>query len=589
VVTNAADSGVGSLRDALARANLTSAPDTITFEPTFFATNRTIGLTSGQLSISAPVAIQGTGAGKLAVNGNNLSRVFNINDNSAATSAVVVISGMTINGGRSSTEGGGIYVYDENVSLIGVEVRNNSSTTGSGGGIFVADKTATLTLVDSMVSNNSAGLGQSGGGIRIQSAATVSITRSTISGNTAQLRGGGIYFNNGGSLLLDGSAVTGNVAQGKDGGGVYFFGAITPAGLTIRNTTVSGNSAGGAGGGIAFTSVTGTPVIQNSTITGNAAGNGLGGGIARVAGFNTLTLVSTIVAGNAGPLGPDLGFNAETTVSSSRSLIGVDNVGNVILSGTGNLTGTVATPLDPMLEPLALNSGTTQSHALKAGSPAINTGSNPAGLAFDQRGSGFARVSGGSADIGAFEVQQSSPVSVAGYSINDGQTQRSRVLSVTVTFSGLVNFVGNPADAFKLEKMVTGVPTGMVSVNVDLSGSTPTQTIARLTFVGPMTEFGSLSDGSYRLTVVAANVTNGSGDQLDGNGDGTVGDNFVSVSGAIHRLFGDINGDRTVNSADFLAFRTAFLSNNAAFDINNDGVVGAEDFIQFRLRFTASV
>ena len=52
-----------------------------------------------------------------------------------------------------------------------------------------------------------------------------------------------------------------------------------------------------------------------------------------------------------------------------------------------------------------ISGGLTQTMALLAGSPAIDQGNNLAGLATDQRGTGFARVGGASADIGAFELQ----------------------------------------------------------------------------------------------------------------------------------------------------------------------------------------
>ncbi|MBX7105774.1 MAG: hypothetical protein K1X57_16950, partial [Gemmataceae bacterium] len=587
VVTNANDSGAGSLRDALSRSNLTSAPDTITFDPTFFAVNRSINLSTGQLLISNPVFVQGTGANKLTVSGSNLSRVIEVNDGSAATSASVLLSGMTITGGKSSTEGGGIYLYDEMLSLTGVTVTGNVSTTGAGGGIFVASKTATLCLTDSVVSNNSAGLSMSGGGIRVDGAAAVTLTRTTVSGNVAQLRGGGIYFNNGGSLTVDSSAITGNVAQTKEGGGVYFFGIIAAPGMSIRNSTISGNSSGGAGGGLAFASVTGTPVIQNSTITGNSAGNGIGGGIARTFGTNSVSLTSTILAANIGATAPDMSFDAATDVAVNRSLIGVTDAGNANLIGTNNLTGTLATPLDPMLMPLATNFGATKTHALKAGSPAINAGSNTSGALFDQRGPGFVRVSGAAADIGAFETQAAPTIGTL--IVNDGSIQRSRVTSITVPFANLVNFTGAPVNAFKLEKMVGGSPVGTVVLAVDLSVSTASQTMAKLTFTGSLTEFGSLSDGVYRLTVLAGNVTDYSGQALDGNGDGIASDNYVSGANDLYRLYGDSNGDRTVNSDDFLAFRSAFLSNNFAFDFEGDGVVGASDFLQFRARFLQSI
>jgi hypothetical protein len=64
---------------------------------------------------------------------------------------------------------------------------------------------------------------------------------------------------------------------------------------------------------------------------------------------------------------------------------------------------------DPVLGPLANNGGPTQTHALLAGSPAIDKGSNPNALAFDQCGTPFVRTSGAQTDIGAFEVQGAAP------------------------------------------------------------------------------------------------------------------------------------------------------------------------------------
>src|SRR5690606_708942 len=76
----------------------------------------------------------------------------------------------------------------------------------------------------------------------------------------------------------------------------------------------------------------------------------------------------------------------------------------VFLTDTNNLKN-----VDPMLGPLAFNGGPTQTHALLAGSPAIDKGSNPAALTTDQRGAPFVRVSGPQADIGAYE-KQATPV-----------------------------------------------------------------------------------------------------------------------------------------------------------------------------------
>ena len=58
---------------------------------------------------------------------------------------------------------------------------------------------------------------------------------------------------------------------------------------------------------------------------------------------------------------------------------------------------------DPRLEPLADNGGPTKTHALRPTSPALEAGFNFTGVPFDQRGTGYARVSGPNTDIGAFE------------------------------------------------------------------------------------------------------------------------------------------------------------------------------------------
>src|SRR5207253_1166308 len=84
------------------------------------------------------------------------------------------------------------------------------------------------------------------------------------------------------------------------------------------------------------------------------------------------------------------------------------------------------------------------------GSLAIDAGSNPAGLSFDQRGTVFPRVAFTAADIGAFEVQPS--LKVTSVVINSGEAQRSRVTSLTVTFDGPPTLPANPADAFQLTR-----------------------------------------------------------------------------------------------------------------------------------------
>jgi hypothetical protein len=111
---------------------------------------------------------------------------------------------------------------------------------------------------------------------------------------------------------------------------------------------------------------------------------------------------------------------------------------------------------------------------------------------------------------------------VALATVNGGAIQRSRFTDVTVTFTGLAALPANPADAFRLTRTAPDGSTADVVLTVDLSPSTATQTIARLTFGGPVAELGSLSDGRYRLTAFSAQASR-AGQPLDGDANGTQG------------------------------------------------------------------
>ena len=198
------------------------------------------------------------------------------------------------------------------------------------------------------------------------------------SNSAAQGQGGGIY--NSGTLTLVNSTVSGNSAA--QGGGIYNEDGITNLfNVTITNNQADDKSGGqGVGGGI-FNSNKGTFNFQNSILAGN---------------FETLDFVSTPgeCDGTINSIGSNLMTMADCTVSGSAPIIGNPNLG-----------------------PLKNNGGPTQTHALLAGSPAIDAG-NTGGcrdefgvlLTTDQRG--INRPASG-CDIGAFELRQSSGVVAA--------------------------------------------------------------------------------------------------------------------------------------------------------------------------------
>ena len=103
----------------------------------------------------------------------------------------------------------------------------------------------------------------------------------------------------------------------------------------------------------------------------------------------------------------------------------------------------------------------------------------------------------------------------------------------------------------------------------------------------------STSDGRYTLTALATQISAG-GQALDGNGDGTGGDNYVfspQTNQGLFRLYGDANGDRRVDNLDFFQLRSTFGHNSgdplylAFLDVNGDGRVDNADFFLFRNRF----
>ena len=174
--------------------------------------------------------------------------------------------------------------------------------------------------------------------------------------------------------------------------------------MTVVNSTVSGNSAGDNGGGI---SSLGTTSLFNVTISNNTANSdndvyGDGGGVYVYSG--TLTLRNSIISGNFDNNGTSFLFTdcSGTLISEGYNLI--ENPSGCTITGdtTGNITGVSAN-----LGPLQLNGGDTRTHALLAGSPAID-GGDPVNWCVDQDNNllytdqrGFVR--NGLCDMGAYE------------------------------------------------------------------------------------------------------------------------------------------------------------------------------------------
>jgi predicted outer membrane repeat protein len=341
----------------------------------------TIILSSQLPAISEDVTIQGVGDWKPTISGAFAYRIFDLQ------AVVVNISNMYLIRGNAV----------------------GSSTAGYGGAINTSSSGTTLQVTNVGFFENHAT--SRGGAIQV-SAGIIVINNSTFSNNTVDYYGGAIgqYY---GVLILTNSTISGNSAV--DGGGIEIQGSSE---TRLTNVTLSGNTAKGRGGGISRIGTSQLVSLNNVTITGNTAdfaniGSGNGGGIYR--GGGNIAVYNSIIAGNydspnnsgSGTIHPDC---SGELVSSAYTLLGMNNGCTGPVNGVdGNKVGTIASPIPPVLNPLANNGGATQTHSLSPFSPAVDSGNplTPGGGGFaacaaaDQRG--VSRPIGLRCDMGAFE------------------------------------------------------------------------------------------------------------------------------------------------------------------------------------------
>ncbi|MDQ6948176.1 MAG: hypothetical protein M3256_18395, partial [Actinomycetota bacterium] len=219
-------------------------------------------------------------------------------------------------------------------------------------------------------------------------------------------QGGGIFSVT--SLVLRGTTISGNWALAEDptpgahtfanGGGIFVLGNGIDQSFT--NSTICGNRLAvlpgppsevvAQGGGI-FSALRGQPgeaTATNLTVTGNS-GADIGSGVGDGGDFK---FTNSIIAGNTG---------APQCRGGHSGPYNLDDDGSCFSAAT-------SIHANPLLGPLADNGGPTMTHALLAGSPAIDAvGAGCPPPATDQRG--VTRPQGPTCDIGAFEAAAGVP------------------------------------------------------------------------------------------------------------------------------------------------------------------------------------
>lgn len=275
-VTNLANSGAGSLRQAIADANAAPGADTITF-----AVTGTINLdnTAGTIGISEALTIAGPGSAQLVLDAGGTNRFFSIVESGAPACPalsgpadyLVTISGLTFRNGQRNVANsvGGAIISLKSLALDDVVFENNRARGGGAVWLAVQHPGQSLTVQNARFTGNAAreivagttstyaggaiGVAENCAGTRTQPV-TVDIADSVFRGNVAETgvvnvnaRGGAIFFNGDVDVTVLRSTLDGNKARQSvvnpavnAQGGAISGGAQT---LSIRDSTISGNEA----------------------------------------------------------------------------------------------------------------------------------------------------------------------------------------------------------------------------------------------------------------------------------------------------------------------------------------------------------
>ena len=291
----------------------------ITFDPTVFATRKTITPAAGlELSATAlSTSITGPAAG-VSVNGAGLNRVFLVESGATAN-----LTRLTISDGKTSDDGAGLSAQGTaRVTLTDCTISGNVA--GNNGGGLDNSGTGDLFLYDCTLSGNTAG--NAGGGLDNSGAAT--LTDCTISGNSANVLGGGL--NNDGTLGLNNCTISSNMSA-QLGGGLANSGTATLLDTIVAaNTKPSGVSdIHGSGNFTGFDNLIGTGGSGTfaSGVNSNIVLKSLASlGLAPLGSYGGLTQTVALLPGSAA-IGMGVSVPSVTTDQRGKSLDSPNDIG----------------------------------------------------------------------------------------------------------------------------------------------------------------------------------------------------------------------------------------------------------------------
>jgi hypothetical protein len=558
---------------------------------------------SGDLDVflnpTGPLTIIGHGV-EAQIDGGNADRVIDVVTTTA--SSLTLTDVRLDNGHPPIGAGGALRVPGANsVTLNGSRV-TGSTATSTGGGVRVAGD---LAFSNSTVSGNASTATTGAVGAGISSGGDLSLDGSTVSGNHVDspddanvddLRGGGIAAKAGSITIVD-STISGNEVNALDGsdsaGGGGIYAESVP--VTITSSTLSGNSVDQVGGlsvaGGLFFSDTGPAKhflkVQNSTFSGNSSQ--LSGGAMQI--FDGISgVMSSTFSGNVSPSGKAIEYDDFGDVISSVQIgssilsdggtsecagpdalttnasfgFNIDRGTSCGLTGNGNLQNT-----NPNLLGLTDNGGPTSTHALPAGSVALDripaascTQIDTTPLTTDQRGAPRGSDEDGDGlaecDVGAYELNrcQGAIVDVVGAGSLTGTSAADAILGsagrdLIEPAAGNDKVCGGGGDDQVTERPGGGSDVldgegGSDTIALGSGTTSPAGTIDLLAGTGSIpsgtgTTFALDSFEDASGSVQADTLTgDGNPNQLDGG----VGNDTVTGGGGADDLLGGDDADR---------------------------------------------
>ena len=446
IVSTTNDTGVGSLRQAIANAALLQGPRSVTFA----ISGQTITLASTiaianpasltLYTIGSPVTISGTaGAGGFSLFSidSASSVVFSglafthgggtqggaVNNAGRLTMTQCTFSGSSL----QSTAGSGGAIYNTGILTLKRCTLSGNSGGAFGGAICNGNATGSVTLEQCTLAGNSA---QSGGAIA--SFGPLTLVQCTVSGNSG-LFGGGVYVSGPGPLLfLENCIVAGNTAASgpdvKEEGpanlktlsGVNLIGDLDSTGLTASATLLTGDP------GLAPLGDYGGPTLTMPPLSGSQAINA-----AAFTDFDTDQREFVMTDGL-----PDLG-------ATEALSIGVENLND---SGPGSLRQAIAdaatsTHVVTLPPGFAGETITLTGTIALSGNLVIDGGASVSGPIID----------GGNAGFGLFTVAGGSTIIFRGVVFTGGQSNGLPGTGGAINNAGTLSlaqciFTGNDAD-----------------------------------------------------------------------------------------------------------------------------------------------